>query len=101
MISTAGYRQLLILLSYTTSMISLIQEKKLEPRHLWNCDESGFPTDPARCKVVSTKGEVAYNPGRESIEESMETMVLPWFPCFSMLSYFIKARKKHGKHGII
>ena len=32
-------------------------------------------------------------PGRESMEESMETMVLPWFPCISMLSYFIKARK--------
>ena len=31
----------------------VIQEKKLEPRHLWNCDESGFPTNPARCKVVS------------------------------------------------
>ena len=46
-----------------------IQEKKLE--HLWNCDESGFPTDPARCKVVSTKGEVAYKvtwgAGRENI----------------------------------
>ena len=36
-------------------------------------------------------------PGRESMEASMETMV---FHAIAMLSYFIKARKKHW-HGII
>ena len=34
--------------------------KKLEPRQLWNCDESGSTSDPARSKVISTKFEVVY-----------------------------------------
>ena len=38
----------------------VVEEKKLEPHQIWNCDESGFPTDPQKCKVVSVKGEVAY-----------------------------------------
>ena len=48
-----------------------IVEKKLKPSQIWNCDESGFPTDPAKCKMVSTRGEVAYKvtwgAGRENI----------------------------------
>ena len=26
---------------------------------IWNLDESGFPTDPGRCKIIAPKGEVA------------------------------------------
>ena len=36
----------------------LVQQKKLKPAQIWNCDESGFPTDPAKCKVISTRGDV-------------------------------------------
>ena len=35
-------------------------DKNFTPSQIWNCDESGFPTDPKRCKVVSGSGEVAY-----------------------------------------
>ena len=49
----------------------VVRSQNLQPNQIWNCDESGFPTDPARCKVVSTKGEVAYKvtwgAGRENI----------------------------------
>ena len=38
----------------------IMKEKKLKPEQIWNCDESGFPHDPQRCKVVSAKGETAY-----------------------------------------
>lgn len=38
----------------------IVEEKKFTPNQIWNCDESGFPTDPKRCKVVSRSGEVAY-----------------------------------------
>ena len=26
---------------------------------IWNLDESGFPTDAGRCKIIAPKGEVA------------------------------------------
>ena len=35
----------------------IIIENGLGPNQIWNCDESGFPTDPQRCKVVGVKGE--------------------------------------------
>lgn len=38
----------------------LINEHNLTPSQIWNCDKSGFPSDPQKCKVVSVKGEVAY-----------------------------------------
>ena len=48
----------------------VVEEKKLEPHQIWNCNESGFPTDPQKCKMVSVKGEVAYkvtcSAGREN-----------------------------------
>ena len=49
----------------------VIAEKKLTPAQIWNCDESGFPTDPGKCKVISPIGETAYKitwgAGRENI----------------------------------
>ena len=38
----------------------LMREKKFKPEQVWNCDESGFPHDPLKCKVVSVKGKTAY-----------------------------------------
>lgn len=37
-----------------------ITKNNLTANQIWNCDESGFPSDPQKCKVVSMKGEVAY-----------------------------------------
>ena len=49
----------------------IVVEQKLTAKQIWNCDESGFPTDPGKCKVVSARGEKAYKvtqgPGRENI----------------------------------
>ena len=48
----------------------IIKEKKLSAEQIWNCDESGFPMDPQKSRVVSVRGEVAYKvtcgPGREN-----------------------------------
>ena len=48
----------------------IINNKKLQPSEIWNCDESGFPMDPSKCKVISVRGETAYKvtcgPGREN-----------------------------------
>ena len=49
----------------------IIIDHKLNPKQVWNCDESGFPTDPSKSKVISPRGEVAYKitwgAGRENI----------------------------------
>ena len=45
--------------------------KKSLSSQIWNLDESGFPTDAGRCKVIAPKGEVANKitsgAGREKI----------------------------------
>ena len=38
----------------------IIKEKKLKREQIWNCDESGFPTDPSKCKVVAPIGMPGY-----------------------------------------
>lgn len=47
-----------------------MKDEQFKPEQVWNCDESGFPSDPQRLKVVSVKGKTAYkvtcNAGREN-----------------------------------
>jgi len=38
----------------------IVTEKKYTADQIWNCDESGFPSDPKRCKVLGPSGEIAY-----------------------------------------
>ncbi|XP_065064643.1 uncharacterized protein LOC135690884 [Rhopilema esculentum] len=38
----------------------IIKSNNLNEEQIWNCDESGFPSDPGHCRVVSEKGKVAY-----------------------------------------
>ena len=38
----------------------LVKSKNLSAGQIWNCNESGFPSDPAKCKVVGVKGAPAY-----------------------------------------
>ena len=38
----------------------LMTEKNYPPENIWNCDESGFPSDPKKIKVVVTKGKPAF-----------------------------------------
>ena len=52
----------------------LVQQKKLKPAQIWNCDESGFPTDPVKCKVISTRGDVAYKLSWGARRENISTL---------------------------
>ena len=48
----------------------IIVKNNLSAEKIWNCDESGFPMDPLKFRVVSERGKVAYKvmcgPGREN-----------------------------------
>ena len=52
----------------------LVQQKKLKPAQIWNCDESGFPTDPGKCKVISTRGDVGYKLSWGARRENISTL---------------------------
>ena len=49
-----------IINDFYDTLETIIKEYDLQPHQIWNCDESGFPSDPQKCKVVSIKGEAAY-----------------------------------------
>ena len=38
----------------------VIADKSLGPHQIWNCDESGFPSDPKKCRVIGPSGVEAY-----------------------------------------
>ena len=54
----------------------LMQEHQFEPDQIWNCDETGFPTDPQRYRVVSSKGESAYEITCGTGKENITTLTL-------------------------
>ena len=54
----------------------IIEEKNLKAENIWNCDESGFPHDPQKCRVVSVKGEVAYKVTCGSGRENTTTLAV-------------------------
>ena len=49
---------LFVIFDFWEVLEEVIQEKKLfdKPQHIWNCDESGFLSDPKKVKVVSVRG---------------------------------------------
>ena len=49
-----------VIYDFYEQLEEIIKDKKLNANQIWNCDESGFPTDPHKCKVVSVKGKTAY-----------------------------------------
>ena len=49
-----------IIYDFYNVLEKVVHEKKFKPEQIWNCDESGFPHDPQKCKVVSVKGKTAY-----------------------------------------
>ena len=56
----------------------VIQEKNLfdKPQHIWNCDESGFPSDPKKVKVVSVRGKTAYRVTAGAGRENTTTLAV-------------------------
>ena len=49
-----------IIFDFYDVLDNLVKEKKLKASQIWNCDESGFPNNPQKCKVVSVRGKTAY-----------------------------------------
>ena len=49
-----------IIFDFYDVLDKLVKEKKLKALQIWNCDESGFPNDPQKCKVVGVRGKTAY-----------------------------------------
>ena len=49
----------------------IVKEQKLSAAQVWNCDESGFPTDPSKIRAVAPSGKPAWKltwgAGRENI----------------------------------
>ena len=49
----------LIVFEFYDTLEKVMLEKQFLSSQIWNLDESGFPTDAGRCKVIAPKGEVA------------------------------------------
>ena len=60
-----------ILYDFYEKLEEVMKAKSFEPSQIWNCNESGFSTDPNRCKVVAPIGKpgvkVTSGCGRENI----------------------------------
>ena len=48
-----------IVFGFYDTLEKVMSEKQFLSLQIWNLDESGFPTDPGRCKVIAPKGKVA------------------------------------------
>ena len=49
-----------VIYDFYEQLEEIVKTKNLTGKQIWNCDESGFPNDPLKCKVVSVKGQTAY-----------------------------------------
>ena len=49
-----------IIYDFYDKLETIVKENNFTAEQIWNCDESGFPSDPQKCKVVSGRGKVAY-----------------------------------------
>ena len=49
-----------IINDFYDTLEKIIEEHNLQPSQIRNCDDSGFPSDSQKCRVVSVKGETAY-----------------------------------------
>ena len=49
-----------IIYDFYEKLESILNENYFTAEQIWNCDESGFPSDPQKCKVVRERVEVAY-----------------------------------------
>lgn len=60
-----------VIYDFYDTVEKLMKEKNYTPAKVWNCDETGFPTDPSRARVIAPKGRVAnkltWGAGRENI----------------------------------
>ena len=58
-----------IIYEFYEMIYRIIKGKNLTVKQIWNTDESGFPVDLSKCKMITKQGETAYKvtlgPGRE------------------------------------
>ena len=57
-------------------LAELMEKYNFRAEQIWNCDESGFPTDPQCCKVVSVKGQTAYKTTSGARRENITTLAV-------------------------
>ena len=59
-----------VIYEFYKMLSSLMKEKGFGPNQIWNCNESRFPSNPQRCKVIGKKGQrsfrVTCGAGREN-----------------------------------
>ena len=65
-----------VIYDFYEQLEEIVTSKHLSAKQIWNCDESGFPSDPANCKVVSEKGKVAYKVTCGSGRENTTTLAV-------------------------
>ena len=63
-----------IIYNFYDQLDKIVTENNLTPKQIWNCDESEFPTDPQKWKVVSVKEEVAYKVTPGAHRENITTL---------------------------
>ena len=73
--------------------------KNLSAKQIWNCDESGFPSDPVNCKVVSEKGKVAYKVTCGSGRENTTTLAICSAAGNVLTPLLFSAEKTYNRHG--
>ena len=65
-----------VIYDFYEQLNDIVQKEKLSARQIWNCDESGFPNDPLKCKVVSVKGQTAYKVTCGARRENITTLAV-------------------------
>ena len=65
-----------IVYDFYEQLSNIISSKKLQAHQIWNCDESRFPNDPHKCKVVSVKGKTAYKITCGARRENISTLAV-------------------------
>ena len=60
-----------VVYNFFETIQKIANENNLSPSQVWNCDETGFPTDAAQCKVVAPQrkqpNKITSGAGRENI----------------------------------
>ena len=72
----AATANLFVIFIFYETLEQEIKRNNLTAYQIWNCDESGFPVDPLKCKVVSVKGEIAYKVSCGARRENITTLAV-------------------------
>ena len=65
-----------VIYDFYEQLEEIMKDKKLNANQILNCDESGFPSDPHECKVVSVKGKTAYKVTCGARREKITTLAV-------------------------